>query len=189
MRKIISFLLLAFLTNGTIQAQGFKLPNAGGSFSDSLNRIISDFRNNFSYIQDKELQSDGSVKIFLSKVCLPGAFHCTITRYNSIEDHSASWTAVMYEGENYDQAVKTYKSIYEKVKKSHLRTQESGNASFSGEWEKPDENVSFAVSLLKLESKDPFFKDFYAQVELNNVYNGWEVHLSLMNKKNDASAY
>ena len=170
-------------------AQFYKSFQPSPAFSDSLTRIVFDFRNDYKLIQGKELVPQQSMEVFQSKVGLPGAAHCAIYRFHSKLDTTASWQAIMYDGGNYEEAVKVYKNTYRLVQKSRIKWIDKSIASFIGEMEKPDENVSFATSLLQLNVTDPRYRNFYANIELTSSYNGWEVHLNLNAKKDDKAEY
>lgn len=57
---------------------------------------------------------------YQSVITLPGSLKCMIYRYHSIEDTLASWHALMYKGENFEEAAKIYKNTFRSVKKSSL---------------------------------------------------------------------
>ena len=56
---------------------------------------------------------------------------------------------------------------------------------FTGGIEKPEENIRFTVSTLRLRSTDKRYKDFIASIELSSNMLGWEVSLKFYNKKAD----
>ena len=175
------FIPLAIFCN----AQLLKSSKPTETFSKTLSIIVLDYKNNFINIQQKELAGSVGNNIFNSAVCLPGALHCTITRYNSLEDKSASWQATIFAGESYEDALKAYKYIYGQVKHSSISGIDKKAAGFEGELEKPDENIRFTVSALKLNAADPQYKNFTADIELTNNIEGWEVHVNLYRKKAD----
>ena len=125
------------------------------------------------------------MEVYQSQVSLPGAAHCAIYRFHSKIDTTASWQAIMYDGDNYDEAVKAYKNTYRMVNKSRIKWIDKSIASFVGEMEKPAENIAFATTQLQLNVSDPRYKNFFAEIEMTSGYNGWEVHLNLHAKKDD----
>ena len=127
--------------------------------------------------------------VYQSKAGMPGAAHCVIQRYHSEEDTTASWQAVLYEGEIYEEALKIYRNTIKQLKKAKLKLGDNSPASFSGEIELPDENLTFTVTPLRLNVTDPDYRYFFAEVEITNNYDGWEVHLNLHNKKSDNDEY
>jgi hypothetical protein len=170
-------------------AQFYKSFLPSPAFNDSLTKVVFDFRNNFKQIQGKELVPQPGMEVYQSQISLPGASHCAIYRFHSQTDTTASWQAVMYEGDDYEEAVKIYKNTYRLVNKSRIKWIDRSIASFIGEMETPDENVRFANSLLQLNVSDPRYKNFYAEIEITSGYSGWEVHLNLHAKKDDKDEY
>lgn len=184
MKKLLLLSLiipLAILSN----AQLIKPAKPTETFSKTLSIIVLDYKNNFVNIQQKELAGSVGNNIFNSSVCLPGALHCTITRYNSVEDKSASWQATIFAGESYEEALKAYKNIFSQLKHSSIAGIDKNATGFEGVMEKPDENIRFTVSALRLNATDPPYKNFTADIELTNNMEGWEVHLNLYMKKAD----
>ena len=178
---LILFSLVAFFCN----AQLIKPVKPTETFSKTLSIIVLDYKNNFINIQQKELAGSVGNNIFNSSVCLPGALHCTITRYNSLEDKSASWQATIFTGESYEEALKAYKNIFTQIKHTSIAGIDKNATGFEGAMEKPDENIRFTVSALRLNAADPQYKNFTADIELTNNMEGWEVHLNLYRKKAD----
>jgi len=189
MKKILLLPVIFALSTGFSNAQFFKpiLPNS--AFADSLNKIVLDFRFDFKKTAGKRLPRQGNMDVYQSKVILPGAAHCVIYRFHSSVDTTASWQATLYEGDSYEEALKVYKNTFTLVKKSRLVWIDKSIVGFSGNMEAPDENLRFTISSLRLDINDPGYNKFVAEIELVNSYDGWEVHLNLQNKKNDAEEY
>ncbi len=177
------FLLCITLCN----AQFFKNLTPSNPFADSLTKAVTDFKYDYNHIQGPILpaQTQTDLRVFRSKVSLPGASHCVIYRFNSRIDTSASWQAIMYEGDDYDEALKQYKSLFRMVKRSSIKWIDKSYLSFVGDLELPKDNVNFAVSTLRLEAMDEQYAKFVAEIELTNAGGGYEVHLNLQNKGSD----
>lgn len=167
----------------TTHAQLIKKTSTAVNFSDSLSKIVADFKNNFTKLQGNPMPSQPDAELYRSTVCLPGSKHCVIYHYHSKEDHSANWQSLMYTGENFDEAIKVYKKIFNDVKKAKVGNINNKPVSFEGDMETPDENVRFAVSSLRLKTDDAKYRNMVAEVELTNNYYGWEVHLNIYSKK------
>ena len=172
---------LFFLLLATANAQLLKKPSIATNFSDSLSKIVIDFKNNFAKLQASPLSPLPDAEVYRSRICLPGGKQCVIYRYHSNEDHSANWQSLMYAGESFDEAIKPYTKTFTEVKKTKVNV--NGKPSpFNGDMEKTDENVRFAVSSLRLKTDDATYKNLVAEVELTNNYGGWEVHLNIYSK-------
>ena len=157
--------------------------SADAAFAETINKVVLDFTNNFINIQGSKIPADVDVDSYKSKWCLPGALGCKIMRYRSVEDKSASWQAGLYEGESFNDALKLYKKVYEQIKKSPVKGIDITAAGFDGKMETVDENVGFAVSSLRLKTKNKLYKNLVAEVEITSSYTGWEVRLNVYTKK------
>ena len=181
-KNLLLFLCISLLCNTHAQ---FSKPSSSNSFSDSLNKVVLAYKINFSSIEGKAMPDQDDAAAYHSKIGLPGALHCFILRYRSVKDKSASWQAVMYEGESYAEALKIYKQVFRELSSTKLTGIEKGIVSMKGDMEKPDENVRFTVSSLRLNTNDAKYKNLAADIELSNNYDGWEVHLNLYTKKQE----
>ncbi|MBC7887425.1 MAG: hypothetical protein H7Z13_06005 [Ferruginibacter sp.] len=189
MNKATTYLLLFLCSFHYSKAQFYKSILPSEAFSDSLSVIVQDFKKNFATIEGMQLPSQGEMDVYRSKATIPGALHCSIYRFHSLQDTTASWQAILYEGDNYEQAVKIYKNTFRQLKKTKMKWVDKSIISFTGELEMPVENVRFAVTSLQLNIIDKPYRSFYGEIELTGSYDGWEVHLNLHNRKKDTEKY
>ena len=161
------------------------LIGGNAAFSDSLGKIVGDFRNNFRTIQADPLPSQGQTNMYESKVKLPGAIESYIYRSHSVNDSIATWQSVMYRGDDKNKAVKIYKTLFREVKATKIKLSDKSSASFSGKLEK-ESDMAFVVSYLTVDIPDSHYNKFTAEVELTNNMMTWEVHLNMHNSKTDA---
>lgn len=189
MKKTITLLLLFVCFIPFTRAQFYKSVLPTPAFSDSISIIVQDFKMNFSTIEGSQLVSRQEMDVYRSTITIPGALHCAIYRFHSAEDTTASWQAIMYEGDSYEDAIKIYKNTFRQLKKIRIKGLDKSNISFTGELEMPAENIRFAVTTLRLNTMDIAFEYFFGEIELISNYDGWEVHLNLHRKKNDSKKY
>lgn len=140
---------------------------------------------NFNTIKGDTIGTQEDVETYSSQVKLPGASDCVIFEFHSVKDTTASWQAVMYRGEDFREAERTYANVFRLVKKSQLRWIDKSAVGFEGMFEPAKADVRFALSTLDLDLADPRYKNFKAEIELMPTYSGWEVHLNLHSKKPD----
>ncbi|CAN5194360.1 hypothetical protein BH09BAC2_BH09BAC2_18950 [soil metagenome] len=178
---LIAFILFCFLSNAQILKSFLPSP----AFSDSLGKIVLDFRQNFANIQNEMMPMEANMEVYSSKVKLPGSVECYIYRSHSVKDSTCTFQAVMYQGESYEQASKVYKNIFYLVKKSRIKRFDRLGSVWKGELDNPG-SLAFATSTLYMNTTDEDFMNLVAEVELINTYSGWEVHLNIHNKTNDA---
>jgi hypothetical protein len=185
MRKILLTCSLFFICTIS-HAQFYKsviAPPAG--FTDSLQKIVLDFRLDYHNIQDSLIESGGESETYSSKVKLPGSTDCQILRFHSVEDSSAAFEATLFEGQNYDDAVKSYKNIIRMLKRSRMQWVDKSMFQFLGTETEPDPGLSFTITTLTLDLEDPRYKNFYAQVELVSNMLNWKVDVSFSKKPSE----
>lgn len=185
MRKQFFVLLLALLSFNLCKAQFYKSLLPSPEFSTALEKIVLDFRVNFSTIQGNQIAKQTESETYESTVKLPGASECLIYQYHSKADTTASWQAIMYKGDDFKEAARTYENVFRLVKKSQVRWIDKSYVGFNGDMEKPTEDLRFTVSTLQFQLDDKRYKNFEADIEMVSTYDGWEVHLNLQTKNPD----
>ncbi len=184
-KKLVTIVLLFTLQSSNAQFYKTVLPSA--EFNNALQKIVLDFRYNFENITGEKLYSQGEVEHYESTIKLPGSTECIIYRYHSVIDTTASWQGILYQGEDYREAVKAYRNTIKLLNKSRMQWIDRSVAGFSGVLQEPGEGVKFTVSSLYLDTSDPRYKHFTAEVELVPNYAGWQVNVNMHNKKPDNS--
>lgn len=185
MKKILSLFILciACLTAAAQTTAAAKPPSADAAFTETLSKVVQDFTFNFVNIQGAKMPAEVDADSYQSKVCMPGSLGCKVMRYRSVEDKSASWQAAVYAGDSFEEALKAYKKTFGLVKKTAVKGIDAAPTGFDGKMDAVDENVGFAVSSLRLKTKDKRYTNMVAEIEITSGYTGWEVHLNVYTKK------
>lgn len=169
-------------------AQFYKKILPGSNISAAVASITENFQNNYYNIQGDELPADEGREIYRCNISIPGASQAVIYRFHSKEDTTASFQAVMYEGESFKEAAKIYKQTFRQVKGTKFNAG-SGKISFDGNMEEPTENLRFTSSQLRPDVRGGAYKNFIAEVEILNSVDGWKVQLNLHSRKDDSERY
>src|SRR5258705_12570240 len=107
--KKISCTFIIFLFYLISPAQDIKslIPTPG--FASALGKIVLDFRFGYHTIQvDSLFSQDNGFEAYGSSVTLPGSTDNQILRFHSEQDTTASFQSTFYQGEDYNEAVKSY---------------------------------------------------------------------------------
>lgn len=105
------------------------------------------------------------MEVFRLRAGIPGAVHCAVYRFHSLLDTTASFQAIMYEGESYKAALNIYKNTYKKLKKTKMKWVDKSVISFVGEMEEPDESIRFTSTALRLNIIDRPYRNFFGDLE------------------------
>jgi hypothetical protein len=179
-------LLVAFLAIHVLSAYSqtniFSRP---ATFSKSLQSVLEDYPNNFHNISGEPILEQGETEQYASTVQLPGAEACIIGRYHSVIDTTASFQAIMFRTEEFDEAAKQYKSIYKQLKASPMVMVDGSKLYFKSEFSEPDNAFDFTVSTFTFPSHDRRFMGFRIDLELVYIMNEWTININMGRKKDD----
>jgi hypothetical protein len=183
MKKTLLIALLAIHVQAAYsQTSIFSRP---ASFSKSLQSVLEDYPNNFHNISGEIIIEQGETEQYESTVQLPGAEACIIGRYHSVIDTSASFQAIMFRTEEYEEAAKQYRAIFKQLKASPIVMVDGSKLFFKSEFSEPDNSLDFTVSTFTFPSHDRRFMGFRIDLELVYVMNEWAVNINMGRKKDD----
>jgi hypothetical protein len=187
MKKFIPFvaLVLCHYSSGAQLTRS----QVSNDFTSGIVKVVQNFGNNYRHIQGEALPAEEQRDIFRSLVTLPGSLQNVIYRFHSKEDTTASWQSLLFSGEGYENAVKAYRNACRNLGKTRIIFP-SGTSGFSGKINDPDPSLNFTTSLFRLDTDEPAYKNFYAEVELLNTgFESWDVQLNLHSRKEDTERY
>lgn len=188
MQKMLTLWAVMLLLACSSRAQILKSVLPGKSISSAVAGIAENFQNNYRHIQGEELPPDEGRDVFRSSISIPGASYSLIYRFRSVEDSTAAFEALLYEGESYKEAAKIYRQSFKQLNNLKFNTA-YGKVALNGDLEEPTESLRFTSSLLRTDSDTKPYKYFMAQVELLNSVDGWKVQLSLHSRKDDEERF
>lgn len=183
MKKLAAFLICSIIGLAS-QAQFYKSFIPSPAFTDSLHTVVTDFKNNFKNIKGAPVNLLEDSDIYKANNSIPGALESFVIHYHSVDDTSASFQAIVYDGEDYVEAEKVYKNLFRMLNKTRLKM-EAFSTGFDGKLKEPTEAATFTISQLKATSPSAAYINFIAEVELIYEMYNWKVRLNLHNKKPD----
>ena len=155
------------------------------SFHGVIDSVLRDFPNSLRHITGDLVLAQGEFENYASTVELPGAESCTITRWHSIEDTTASWQARMYKGEDFSVASKQYECLFRQLKGCYLRLVDGSKFFLVGDWEPAKEEAPFTTSTLRVQTGDERYQEVKVEVELVFLVTDWAVNVNIVSKKRD----
>jgi len=160
------------------QAQVVDLPLA-------INAVLADFPNNLRHISGELVLAQGEFEDYASLVVLPGATACTVTRWHSWDDTTASWQAKMYSTDDFAAATSEYHALFRQLQQCYVRLVDGSIVNLAGDWEPPKNGVPFATSTLRLVTGDQRYKDVEVEVQLVYLLADWAVNITIVSKRPD----
>jgi hypothetical protein len=154
-------------------------------FIKAIDSVLLDFPNNLRNISGEAILSQGEVDHFASRVFLPGAETCIITRYHSTEDTTASWQARMYHHEDFDKAASQYHELFHLLKSCYARLEDGSILRLQGEWEPAREENAFTSSSFHLPTVLWKYRKVQVDIELLYQLSDWVVNINIISKERD----
>lgn len=155
------------------------------SFSETMTSVLKDFTFNYKNISGNLILSQGEIDNYASKVMLDGAESCTITRYHSALDTTASWQAIMGHYDEYTKAAKAYTTFYRNLNNVNIKLIDGSILYLKGNYEAPKEESQFVTSALRLETGDDRYKNLKVEIELLYELNDWVININVVTKEAD----
>src|SRR5262249_5430174 len=153
------------------------------SFHGVIDSVLRDFPYNLRHITGDLVLAQGEFENYASTVQLPGAESCTITRWHSVEDSTASWQAQMFKGEDFSAASRAYHELYRRLQGCYLRLVDGSVFYLAGEWEPAKEEAPFTTSTLRVQTGDERYREVKVEVELVYLITDWAVHVNIVSKR------
>lgn len=155
------------------------------SFSRAFAEVILDYPNNFHNISGDLILSQGEYEHYASLVTLPGSKSCIIGRYHSLADSTASWQAVMYSHEDFEEASREYKNIFRQLRSSPVTLVDGSKIYLVGEMPELDGSLDFTIATFIFPTADMRYRNFKVELELLYTMNEWVINLNLVRRKKD----
>jgi len=155
------------------------------SFPVVIETVLQDFPNNLRNITGELVLAQGEFENYASIVELPGAEHCTITRYHSYDDTTVSWQAKMYSSDDFGKAAHEYHELYRQLERCYVRLVDGSVFYLQGAWEPAREEAPFTTSTLRLNTGDPRYKEVKVEIELVYLLADWGININIITKKRD----
>jgi virulence-associated protein VapD len=186
MKRVTNLLLAAMALSLSVHAQSKQDRTSSPGFIKAVETILSDFPYNYRHITGELVDATGDWQQFASTVTLPGAESCMIGHYHSELDTTASWQALMFRGETFNQAASAYKQLYRQLKQCRLKMVDGSMYFLEGDYEEATDEMDFITSDLTIQTADERFRDFKVQLELLYKMDEWVININMVSKKKDS---
>jgi len=184
--KVLTSFMAMLLCAGTSFAQIKLISNQKPEgISNAFSKVLMDYPYNFRNVSGELELAQAEIENYESKIKLPGAESCLVTRYHSGIDTTASWQAVMFRSEEFDKAVKQYQQAFKQLNNSSIRLVDGSAIYLKGVFESAKEEAAFTTSTLKLQTGDDRFKNVKVEIEILYNMPEWVVYINIVSKERD----
>jgi hypothetical protein len=181
---------IAFCLFATAHAQ-FKIPLKGASsgLRDDLQKVVESFPHQFQEIRGDVVSKNPQTVEYASLVKPSGAQEAMIVKYSSEAKPIYSWQSVLLSTEDYEEAAKKYKAVYNQLKGMNVKYVVD-QYTLRGTYEAPDESRGFATSVLTPSHPPAALKKMKVEVSMQFEFPEWKVAVQVYEKeKEDEDQY
>lgn len=126
-----------------------KFPVTDNELRQNLQKVVADFPNALSSLKTDTIEINAQTIEFASALDFPSASRNWITEYKSIKPVH-SWEAVLLETEDFEEAEKKYKWLYNQLKVMTIKIGDGYSFNLDGKYDPPAESRTFSSSIFKL---------------------------------------
>jgi hypothetical protein len=178
--KLTAAFLLFFCLS---HAQGFKFPVTNNDLRTTLSKVITDYVDGFASLKGDTISANSQSIEFSTKLSFLGSTDNTITQYKS-KSQVYSWQAVLLTTEDFEEASKKYKWMYNQLKVMTVKVQEY-SFTLSGDYDAPDESKQFFTSIFKLAPNASNMPKLKIEVGMQFEFPEWKVNLRVYERERE----
>ncbi|MFL5807957.1 MAG: hypothetical protein ACJ749_00470 [Flavisolibacter sp.] len=179
--KWLAFIGLMLSIQGHAQV---KLPVTSNELRTNLTRVVEAFPSHFSNLRGDTLIENPQTIEFASLLDFKTARENSITQYKSAKP-IYSWQAVFTSTEEFDEAVKKYKWLYNQLKVMTITVDNGYSFTMSGDYDAPDESRKFSSSIFKLTPNASSMPKLKIEVSMQFEFPEWKVSLLVYEKERE----
>jgi hypothetical protein len=181
--RLLKLTASAMLITISSRAQ-LKLPASSPAFKNDLQKVIDDFNNGFASIKgDVQAENPQTVE-YVSQVKLSGAEECIITQYSGAKP-IYSFQAVMLTTEDFEEASKKYKALYNQLKGMTIKINRDYTYNLSGDYDAPDESKKFSSTVMRLLPSATQLPKLKVEVSMQYYFPEWKVSLLVYERERE----
>ena len=165
----------------SLSAQVIPVKNA---LQTDIAKVVGDYPNGFKNISGEQTMDNPQTIEFESKVSVKEAIKCRVIKYSSNTKDIYSWEAEMIRTDDFEEASKKFKSIYNSL---HLLSVniDGTNAVFKGDYVKPTESIKFTVVVFDAGDKTPELKKLKISLSIESEMLDWVIKIKVYEKERE----
>jgi hypothetical protein len=184
--KPLLLVLSATFLFSTSKAQ-LKLPGtANPDVRQALEKVIGDYQKGFATLKGEIINTNPQTVEYESLLSFKSAERNIIIQYSGKEP-VYSWQALMYTVEEFEEAEKKYKSLFNQLKGINLKLNRDYDYRLSGEYDKPSESKKFSSSVFRLFPNASYLPKVKVELSLQYEFPEWKIYLLVYQKEREDS--
>ena len=160
-----------------------KLPINNALRSD-FQKIISAYPKHFEAVRGNIINQNPQSIEYISNIKVGDAEECTVIKYSSGLKPVYSWQGLMFRSEDFEEASKKYKSLFNQLKGLNIFYVQD-QYTLSGDFEEAEETRKFTTSLLMPVAPPEPLKKLKIEIALSFEFPEWKVNLLVYEKERE----
>jgi hypothetical protein len=145
-----------------------------------VRKVVEDYPNSFANITGELIIQNPQSVDYHCTFKMKDAEECFVTKYHDDKKDIYSWQALMLTTEDFEQAVKQFKSLYGQLNNSSI-----GRAQLQGKYESPAEEKNFTSVLFSFDTDDELMKKLKLELVMENVLLQWKVKIIIYDRERE----
>ena len=169
---------------GLVSYSQLKFPVTNNDLRTNLSKIISDYPNQFGSLKGDTIAIHPQTIEFSSRLDFKEAPQNSIILYKS-QKPVYSWQGVLVNTEDFDEASKKYKWLYNQLKVMTVKLESGYSFTLSGEYDAPDESKKFSSSIFKLTPNAGNMPKLKIEASMQFEFPEWKVMLVVYERERE----
>jgi len=169
---------------GLFAAAQVRAPFTNNDLRNNLEKVVGSFSSGFADLKGEVIAENPQTIEYATLLEFRGAEENSITRYLSHKP-VYSWQATLLTTEEFEEAEKKYKWLFNQLKVMTLTINKEYSFSLNGDYDAPDESRKFAVSTMVLTPAAVHLPKLKIEVSMNYVFPEWKVQLTVFQKERE----
>jgi hypothetical protein len=175
----IAFLCLALSAHAQL-----RVPFTNNDLRNNLQKVITSFFDDLNSIKAAVITSNPQTIEYATSLHFEGAEQNTITQYNASRP-IYSWQAVLLSTEDFDEASKKYKWLYNQLKTMTISASNGYTFSLDGDYDPPVESKKFSGSIFQLIPGATSLPKLKIEAGLQYYFPEWKITLTVYQKERE----
>jgi hypothetical protein len=176
--KVVSMILLVLILPAASYSQGV----FSNTTNSALQKVIEDYPNKFSNIKGDLLAENIQTSDFSSRVEIPG-ISCILTQYSSTNKAVYSWRADFGDEEEFDEAKRQYKELYNQIRNTIIKIQGEKPFILNGAYQAPALERKFNVINFQLLPSGGEMEKLQVELSMSYMVTSWKVTLTVFERE------
>jgi hypothetical protein len=174
---------ISFLFFGLNSQAQLKFPVTNNDLRNNLSQVITSYVDGFSSLKADTLSLNPQSIEFATKLHFEGSEQNSITQFKA-RNPIYSWQAVLLTTEEFEEAEKKYKWVYNQLKVMTVKVQDY-SFTLSGDYEAPDESKRFCSTIFKLNPNASNMPKLKIEASMRFEFPEWKINLMIYQRERE----